>query len=354
MGFNMNIFNKKPFLIANISFNFYDLAKKENMSYMDAAKLLIEEAQLCGVDAVMFHAYSVEKFISRDSPSFWNLSYEEVVSQFELFNKYEKFGIGEYRKLAQFCKEVGILFLAEPLDLESVDALDDFVDIYKISSSDLTNIPFIKKVACKNKSILLSTGGATLIEIRNAVKAIEEVSTSNIAILHSILSYPTEYKDANLLMIKDLVQNFPDYEIGYVDYTKPDENMMVLTTAYSYGADILEKHFTFDKSLEGYYNSFAMDPDDVIRFKNNVLFLSKINGSSNKQPLICESSARKEIRKSIVAKCNIKKGESISMSNITFKRPSRGISPAQIDEVIGKIAKCDIDKDSFIDFDMLK
>ena len=89
-----------------------------------------------------------------------------------------------------------------------------------------------------------------MIEIKNAVKAIEDVSVSNIAIMHSVLSYPTEYKDANLLMIKDLIQNFPDYEIGYIDYTKPDDNMLVLTTAYSYGATILEKHFTFDKNME--------------------------------------------------------------------------------------------------------
>lgn len=349
----MNIFNKRPFLIANISFNFYDLAKKENMSYMDAAKLLIEEAQLCGVNAVIFHAYNVEKFISRESPSFWNLNYEEAVSQFELFNKYEKFGIGEYRKLAQFCKEMGIMFLAEPLDFESVDMLDDFVDVFKISSSDLTNIPFIKHVASKNKSILLATGGATMLEIKNAVKAIEDVSTSNIAIMHSILAYPNDYGDANLLMIRDLASNFPDYEIGYVDYTPPDKNMLVLTTAYSYGATILEKHFTFDKSLDGLYNTFAMDPDDVIRFRNNVLFLAKINGRSNKQPLICESSARKEIRKSIVAKCDIKKGEVIDESNISFKRPGRGISPSQLDEIIGKKAKCDISKDTFISFDLL-
>ena len=350
----MNIFNKKPFLIANISINFHDLAKKENISYMDAAKLLIEDAQLCGVDAVMFHAYDVEKFISRDSPSFWNLSLEESVSQFELFSKYGKFGIGECRKLAQYCQELGILFLAEPLDFESVDLLDDFVDVYKISSSDLTNIPFIKHVARKNKSILLSTGGSTLIEIKNAVKAIEEVSVSNIAIMHSILSYPTEYNDANLAMIKDLVQNFPDYEIGYVDYTKPDEDMMILTTAYSYGATILEKHFTFDKSLEGYFNSFSMDPDDVIRFKKNVLFLSKINGRINKQPLICESYARKEIRKSIVAKRDIKKGEIIKESDLAFKRPGKGISPAQSDDVVGKIACIDIEKNAFIAFEMLK
>lgn len=349
----MNIFNKKPFLIANISYNFYDLAKRENMSYMDAAKLLIEEAQLCGINAVIFHAYNVEKFISRESPSFWNLSHEEAVSQFELFNKYEKFGIGEHRKLAQFCEEMGILFLAEPLDYESVDMLDDFVEIYKISSSDLTNIPFIKHVASKNKSILLATGGATMLEIKNAVNAIEEVSTSNIAIMHSVLSYPTEYSDANLLMIKDLRDSFPDYEIGYVDYTPPNNNMMVLTTAYNYGATILEKQFTFDKNLDGLYNTFAMDPDDVIAFKNNILFLSKINGRSNKQPLICESSARQEIRKSIVAKCNIKKGDVIDESNIAFKRPGRGISPSQIDDVIGKTAKCDIKKDTFITFEMI-
>ncbi len=352
--FILNIFNKKPFLIAEIGVNFYDIAEKDGMSDMDAAKLMIDEAKACGVDAVKFQSYKAETIASRNSPAYWDLSEEPTTSQFELFKKFDKFGAEEYRELADYCREVGIVFLSTPFDFDSVDYLDEFMDIYKISSSDLTNIPFIKYIASKNKPILLSTGASTIKEIKDAVRAIEDVSTVDIAVMHCVLSYPTSYEDANLLMIKDLVKQFPDYEIGYSDHTKPDENMMILTTAYNYGAVILEKHFTLDKTLAGNDHYHAMDPSDVSKFRKNVEFLSKINGSSNKQPLICESSARREARRSIVAKKDIKKGESISLEDVTFKRPGTGISPSEIDSVIGKTAKTDICEDTLIDFEMLQ
>lgn len=337
----MKIFNKQPFLIAEIGVNFYGIAEKEGMSDMDAAKLMIDEAKACGVDAVKFQSYNAESIASHNS-------------QFDLFKKYDKFGADEYRQLADYCKQIGIMFLSTPFDFESVDYLDEFMDVYKISSSDLTNIPLIKYIASKNKPILLSTGAATLREIKEAVKAIEDVSLVDIAIMHCVLSYPTAYEDANLLMIKDLANNFPNYEIGYSDHTKPEENMVVLTTAYNYGATILEKHFTLDKSLAGEDHCHSMDPNDVYKFKDNIVFLSKINGRINKQPLICESSARKEARRSIVAKRDIKRGDVISKSDITFKRPGTGISPGEVDEVLGKTASKDIREDSLIDFEMLE
>lgn len=349
----MNIFNKKPFLIAEIGVNFYDIAKKEGISDMDAAKLMISEAKKCGVDAVKFQSYKADNIASRNSPAYWDLSEEPTNSQFELFKKFDKFGAEEFRELAEYCQSVGIMFLSTPFDFESVDYLDEFLSVYKISSSDLTNIPFIKYIASKNKPILLSTGAATLVEIKQAVDAIEEVSTVDIAIMHSIFSYPTSYEDANLLMIKDLGEYFPEYEIGYSDHTKPDENMAVLTTAYNYGATIIEKHFTLDKTLQGNDHYHAMDPQDVDKFWDDVRFLTKINGMKNKQPLICESSARREARRSIVASRDIKKGEEISNENITFKRPGTGIYPSRIDEVIGKVAKEDIPEDTLLDFNML-
>ncbi len=349
----LNIFNKKPFLIGDISVNFYDIAREEEISDMDAAKLMILEAKRCGLDAVKFQSYKAETLASKNSPAYWDLSEEPSTSQFELFKKFDKFGKEEYRQLADYCREVGIMFLSTPFDYDSVDYLDEFMDIYKISSSDLTNIPFIKYIASKNKPILLSTGASTLNEIKQAVRAIEEVSTVDIAIMHSILSYPTDYADANLLMIKDLVDNFPDYEIGYSDHTKPDRNMFVLTTAYNYGAVIIEKHFTLDKSLKGNDHYHAMDPNDVLIFRANINFLSKINGMKNKQPLICESSARRESRRSIVAARDIKRGEVITEDILMFKRPGSGISPARIDDVLGKKAIVDIPEDTLLDFDML-
>ena len=349
----MKIFNKYPFLIAEIGVNFYDIAEKEEIPALEAAKIMIAEAKSCGVDAVKFQSYKAENVVLRDSPAYWDLSEEPIESQFELFKKYDKFGVDEYRQLAEFCREIGIMFLSTPFDFEAVDYLDEFMDIYKISSSDLTNIPFIKYVASKNKPMLLSTGAATINEIKQAVRAIEEVSTVDIAIMHSIFSYPTDYGDANLLMIKDLAENFPDYEIGYSDHTKPDGNMMVLTTAYCLGATILEKHFTLDKSLQGNDHYHSMDPDDVRVFKINSQFITRIGGMKNKQPLICENSARREARKSIVALKDIKKGNIITSKDLTFKRPGTGISPSEIDDVVGKVANQDISEDTLIDFDML-
>lgn len=350
----MLVFNKKPFLIADISINVFEFADREKISYIDSAKFLIDEAKSCGIDAVMFQSYTAENIVSRDASAFENLAVDSPNAYFDSIKKYDKFGVGDYKTLAEYCDDIGMVFLSTPHDMEAADYLDEFMSIFQISSSDLTNIPFIKHVASKNKPILLSTGGATLLEIKNAIKTIEDVSTCDIVIMHSILSFPTEYDDANLLMIKDLVQNFPDYEIGYSDHTRPDRNMMVLTTAFNYGATVLEKHFTFDKELDGLDSSYAMDADDVIAFKRNVLFLSKISGRKNKQPLICESLTIRETRKSVVAKNYIAKGDVIDESDITFKRPGTGISPSRAEEIIGKTAVMDISKDSLITFEMLK
>lgn len=349
----MDIFNKKPFLIAEFGVNFYDIAKKEEISNLDAAKLMIDKARECGVDAVKFRPYTLEIIASYNPYAYDDLSKDNPDSQKNLFDDFEEFGVDEFRELANYCKSNDIMFLSTPFDFESADYLDEFLDIFMISSADLTNIPFIEYVANKNKPILLSTGASTLKEIKQAVKAIEDVSYVDIAILHSVMSFPTLYDDANLLMIKDLVDNFPNYEIGYSDHTIADENMVVLTTAYNYGATILEKHFTLDKSLDGEDHYHAMDCDDVVKFKRNVRFLSRINGRKNKQPLICESSARKNARKSVVAAKIIKKGEEITLNNITFKSPGTGISPSEIENIIGKKASKDIPKDSFLEYDLL-
>lgn len=350
----MKIFTKQPFLIAEIGVNFYDIAQKEGISDMDAAKLMIDEAKSCGVNAVKFQSFKVENLVSKNSDAFLDSSDETQISQFEFFKKHDKFGKEEYRQLADYCKNSGIMFLSTPFDFDSVDYLDEFMDIYPISSSDLTNIPFIKYVAGKNKPILLSTGASTIKEINNAIKAIEEESTVDIAIMHSVLSYPTSFEDANLMMIKDLVENFKDYEIGYSDHTKSDSEMLLLTTAYNYGATILEKHFTLDKTLKGNGHCYSMDPSDVEIFNKNISFINKINGKKNKQPLICESSARKQSRRSIVVVRDIKEGEKIIRDLLTFKRPGTGIYPSEINDVIGKVAKMNIPQDTLLDFEMLE
>ena len=350
----MNIFNKRPFLIGEIGVNFYDIAKKENITPMDAAKLMIKEAKNAGIDAVKFQTYKAEKIASRNSPAYWDLDEEPTTSQFELFKKFDTFGPEEYRELAEYCREIGIMFLSTPFDFEAIDFLDDLMDVYKISSSDLTNIPFIKAIALKNKPIILSTGASTLKEIKEAVNAIEEVSNVDIGLMHCVLSYPTKDEDANLLMIKDIKEQFEGYDIGYSDHTKPDDKMLILTTAYLYGANIIEKHFTLDKTLTGNDHYHAMDVEDVKTFNENIELINKIKGKKVKQPLVCESLSRKEARRSIVASKDIKKGEEITRDNITFKRPGTGISPSKVDEIIGMNANEDITEDTLLTYEMLE
>lgn len=350
----MSIFNKRPFLIGEIGVNFYDIAKKENITPMDAAKLMIKEAKNAGIDAVKFQTYKAEKIASRNSPAYWDLDEEPTTSQFELFKKFDSFGSEEYRELAEYCREVGIMFLSTPFDFEAIDFLDDLMDVYKISSSDLTNIPFIKAIALKNKPIILSTGASTLKEIKESVNAIEEVSNVDIGLMHCVLSYPTKDEDANLLMIKDIKEQFEGYDIGYSDHTKPDDKMLILTTAYIYGANIIEKHFTLDKTLTGNDHYHAMDVEDVKTFNENIELINKIKGKKVKQPLVCESSSRKEARRSIVASKDIKKGEKITKDNITFKRPGTGISPSKVDEIIGMNANEDIAEDTLLTYEMLE
>lgn len=346
----MNIFVKKPFLIADIGLNFYGISKKENISQLDAIKLMIGEAKKCGIDAVNFGLFNEDVIFSID---LYDEDSNKVNPSNELVKDLDEFGKREFEELTNYCREMGIVFLSSPFDFESVDFLDEFVDYFQLSSSDLTNIPLIKYVAGKNKPIILSTGASTLKEIKNAVKAIEDVSVVNIALLHSVLSFPTSYEDANLLMIRDLSENFRDYDVGYSDHTISDEDMTVLTTAFNYGAIILEKHFTLDKSLGGSDHIHSMDPEDVIKFKKNLQFISVINGYRNKQPVICESFMKKEFRKSIVSARDIKKGETIKMDDITFKRPGTGISPEFFEDVLEKTAAENIPKDSLISFEML-
>lgn len=344
----MHVFVKQPVLIADIGFNFYDIALKEDISQLDAIKLMIKEAKNCGVDAVNFDMFNEDTIFSL------KLSHDVTSkdSSSDFFDNLDAFSKEEYSQLASFCEEIGIYFLVSPCDIASVDEVDEFVNYYSIPSSDLTNTPLIRHVASKNKPILLSTGASTMREIKYAVNAIEEISTVDIAILHSVLSFPTSFEDANLLMVKDLAENFEEYDIGYSDHAKADENMFLLTTAFNYGAIILEKHFTLDKTLKGEDHAYSMDPCDVIKFKENVKFLFMINGYKNKQPLICESFMKKEFRKSIVAVRDIKKGEVITESDLNYKRPGTGISPEFVDDVIGKKAKVDISKDSLISFEM--
>ena len=334
----------RPLIVAEAGVNYYDIAQKEGIEPIEAAKLMIKEAADAGADVIKFQTYKAEKLVTVYSPAYWDTTKENTVSQYELFKKYDKFGEEEYRELAKYAKKKNIIFMSTPFDKESVDFLCDLVPVFKISSSDITNIPFIKYIARKQKPIFLSTGASTIKEIKDAIEAAEKEGNKKIVIMHCILNYPTKYEDANLGMIKHLKKVFPDYLVGYSDHTLPDPNMLVLVTAVLLGAKVIEKHFTLDKTLKGNDHYHSMDPTDLKKFIGHLKLLEKIVGKEIKEPIKSEYLARKYARRSIVAKVDIPKNTIIREDMLTFKRPGTGISPKFLNEVIGKKTKKTIKK----------
>ncbi len=326
----------RPFVIADAGVN------HENR--LDVAKTMIEDVARAGADAIKFQTYKAEKIASRNSPAYWDTD----ETQYEYFKKYDRFDEEDYRQLARCAKEKGIIFLSTPFDLEAADFLDQLVPAFKISSSDITHIPFIRHVAKKGKPIFLSTGASTIGEIIDAVTEIEGAGNKQIVILHCVLSYPTRYENANLNMIRHLKSVFPDYLIGLSDHTLPDKNMLVLTTAALLGAKVIEKHFTHDKSLKGNDHYHSMDFKDLKTFMENLDLLDKILGQRRKEPLETEILARKHARRSIVAKKDIPRGTKITEDMIDFKRPGTGVEPRFFRILIGRTAKRDIKSDEII------
>ncbi len=350
MSIYESIQNQGYYIIGEIGVNYYDIASKEGISPMQAAKKMIDQAKASEMDAVKFQTYKAETIASKYSPSYWDTSEESTRSQYELFKKFDSFGYEEYKELSNYCHEQGIDFFSTAFDFESADYLDELMDVYKISSSDLSNLPFIEYQAKKGKTILLSTGASTMEEIHRAVDVIESTGNSDIILLHCVLEYPTPYAHANLDLIKTLKAEFPDYTIGYSDHTKPDEQMDVIKTAVALGACVIEKHYTLDKSLAGNDHYHAMDPKDMKKLKKALDFQMTIRGSDEIN-LDTQQAARENARRSIVLTQDLPAGTVLTEDVLTFKRPGTGISPADIQQVIGKTLKNEMKEDSILKYE---
>lgn len=342
---------KKPYVIAEMGVNFYDTARVMNITPLDAAKLYIDEAKKAGVDAAKFQSYKAETIASKNSPSYWDLSKEPTTSQYELFKKLDGFNKEDYEELCHYCKQVGIDFMSTPFDYNSADYLENMVDIYKISSSDITNIPFIKYIAKKGKPVYLSVGASYLAEVDEAVRAIKETGNNNICLFHCVLSYPTKNEDANLNIIRHLKQVYPDIPIGFSDHTLPDPCMTILTTAYLLGAEVIEKHFTLDKTLEGNDHYHAGDPEDFAKAIKNFELVDTIIGDKTKTVLDCEIIPRQQARRSLVLTHDMKAGDVVTEKDLIAKRPGTGISPKYMEIVVGKKLKNDMKEDSILNWE---
>lgn len=331
-----------PYIIAEAGVN--------HEGSMELAKRLIDEAAEGGAHAIKFQSYKAETLASKDSPYYWDISKEPTHSQYELFKKYDKFWKKEYEELKKYCDQVGIEFMSTPFDIESARFLNDLMDVFKISSSDITNLQFIEFQCQFNKPIILSTGASYLWEIQEAVDIIEKHGNPLI-LMHCVLNYPTPNKNANLGMIVGLKKHFPQHIIGYSDHTLP-QNMDLVLTSVLLGAAVIEKHFTHDKTLPGNDHYHAMDKEDLKVFWKKWNFTQELLGTFEVTALADEEPARRNARRSLVAAQDIPKGKVIEPADLTWKRPAHGISAKYYYELLGKKALCDIKEDTILKWNM--
>lgn len=344
---------KKPYLIAEMGVNFYDTARVMRISPLEAAKLYIDKAAEVGIDCVKFQSYKAGTIVSKNSPAYWDTSKESTKTQYELFKKFDGFGENDYRELCNYTHAKGMDFTSTPFDYESADYLYDMVDFYKISSSDFSNLPFIRHIASKGKPVYISAGASYLSEVDEVIRLLKDSGCEDIVLFHCVLSYPTAPENANLRIISTLKKIFPDIRVGFSDHVAPDPTMMTLATAYMLGAEVIEKHFTLDKTLPGNDHYHSGEPEDFKKAIANFKWIDKVLGSAKKTVLDCEIVPRREARRSLVLTRNMKAGEIITKEDLMPKRPGTGISPQYIDIVIGREVKINLKEDTILTWEYI-
>lgn len=343
----------RPYLIAEMGVNFYDTAKAEDITPMEAAKHYIDGAFEAGCDCAKFQSYKADTIVSKNSPAYWDIDKEPTKTQYELFKKHDAFGEAEFAELCEYTHAKGMDFTSTPFDYVSADYLAEYVDFYKISSSDLSNLPFIEHVGAKGKPVVVSVGAAYLSEVDEAVRALEKVGCGDITLLHCVLSYPTSPDDANLRVIGTLKRDFPDVKVGFSDHVAPDQTMMTLAAAYLLGAEVIEKHFTLDKLLLGNDHYHAGDVRDFKRAVENFRWIDRVLGSARKVVLSCEEVSRREARRSLVLARDMKAGEIITKEDLISKRPGTGIPTKFESIVVGRTVREDLLEDTILTWDMV-
>ena len=314
------------------------------------AKALIDKGAEAGVDYVKFQTFKAEKLVTKQAQraSYQDKNTQNNDSQYEMLKKLE-LSQALHQELMDYCNQKGVKFLSTGFDSESLVFLAQLgITIAKVPSGEITNLPYLRQVASLFPEVILSTGMATINEIKDAVKVLIDngVSKDKITILHCNTEYPTPMEDVNLKAMLH-IQRELGLPIGYSDHTLGIE---VPIAAVALGATVIEKHFTLDKTLPGPDHKASLEPNELKAMVSAIRNIEKaIGGSGLKEVSKSEEKNKPIARKSILASTDIKKGNIFTPENLTVKRPGTGISPMQWDEVIGKEAKRDFQEDELIE-----
>ena len=314
---------------------------------LDLALKMVDEAKRAGADIVKFQTAIPERVISRyaDKAEYQKETTGNEESQLEMCRRIH-LKLSDYDIIKEYCEEVGIEFLSTPFDLESIDYLEKLgMKLWKIPSGEITNLPYLIKIAKTGKPVIMSTGMAELKEVEEAVNVLKEGGAGEITLLHCTTEYPAPFDSINLKAMNTLREKFGT-KVGYSDHTTGIE---VVVAAVSLGATVIEKHFTLNRNLEGPDHKASLEPEELEVMVNKIRIIEKALGDGIKRAAEAEKKNIAIARKSIVAAKDIKKGEILSEDNITTKRPGNGISPMQWFEVLGTEAIRDFGEDELIE-----
>lgn len=308
---------------------------------------LIEEAKRAGADCIKFQTFKANKLVSKNAEmaNYQKKNTGVVESQQAMLKKLEM-SYESFEKIKEYCDKIGIDFMSTAFDFDSVDFLSGFdMKYWKIPSGEITNLPYLEKIAKLNKPIILSTGMSTMNEIKDAYEVIKKYNNEDIIILHCTSEYPAPLDEVNLKSMETIKKEF-NVEVGYSDHT---EGIIIPVSAVAMGAKVIEKHFTLDKSMEGPDHKASLEPNELKSMIDNIRIVEKAFGDGVKKPTPSELLNVAITRKSIVANKPIKKGEIFTIQNITTKRPGTGITPMRWNELIGKRSSKDYKEDELIE-----
>lgn len=316
---------------------------------LDMAKRLIAAAADAGADLIKFQTFNAKNLVSKTAPKaeYQKKATGATETQFEMLSRLE-LSPADHTVLIEECRRLGIGFFSTAFDNESFNLLTELgcLDLVKIPSGELTNLPLLRHMAAGGKPLLLSTGMANLAEIEAAIDAVEQAGTprDRITVLHCTTEYPTPMEEVNLRAMVSLQQAFGT-QVGYSDHTQGIE---VPLAAVAMGAAVIEKHFTLDRNLPGPDHKASLEPHELKAMVDGIRNIERAFGDGIKRPSVSELKNKPIARKSIVAGRDIKAGEVLSEDNIAVKRPGTGISPMRWDEVLGRVATRDFSADELI------
>ena len=318
---------------------------------LERAKEAIIKAAEAGADAIKFQTYKADELVCKNTPKFWDFEDDAEKNQHEAYEDIGGEPMEWYPELIALCKENDIEFLTTCFSTETADKMNELgMKAFKVASSDMSTLPYLEHIAKFNKPIILSTGAATMTEIKEAVKTIKDAGNDQIVLLHCVLCYPTmygdkdvHYEDGNFNVMNKLAVEFPELEIGISDHTQTSFSSVI---AAAMGATLIEKHYTTDKTLgKSADHWFSVDPKELKEIVDGCRNVELLGGSWDRPVFECEKETRMYDKRSIVSKVNIKKGETITREMLTFKRPGTGIWPSHLNEVVGAKADRDIQED---------